>query len=400
MIKTLKVQSFKSLESVEVELGQVNVFIGANGSGKTNLLEALGVLSAAAEGKVNDQTLLQRGVRLGVPALYKSSFRRSTARGPGASPYILFTAADEHASYSVSLHNPLEKPKPSWRFKHELWQYGSEKLADRALNLRGKLNPEQGLAALKAVEYSGDHPGVVLLRTLQDYAIFTPTTPVLRGIYPEMQPRTPLGLSGGQLPDAFRWFWVNRESNQHARLVCREAISLIDWAESAETEIAFGSKMPLSSSAAASPGVIRFQDRYMDKKRNFVSGYDASEGALFVLFLAVLAAHEQSPVLCAVDNADHGLNPRLARSLMKRLCGWYLNSPSPRQILLTTHNPLVLDGLTLQDDRVRLFTVSRTTSGRTTVNRVAINEKLLEAGKEWPLSQLWVMGHLGGIGDV
>ena len=50
MITKLSVKAFKTLEDVEIELGQVNVFIGANGSGKSNLLEAVGVLSAAADG--------------------------------------------------------------------------------------------------------------------------------------------------------------------------------------------------------------------------------------------------------------------------------------------------------------------------------------------------------------
>ena len=69
-----------------------------------------------------------------------------------------------------------------------------------------------------------------------------------------------------------------------------------------------------------------------------------------------------------------------------------------RQILLTTHNPLILDGLLLQDDRVRLFTVSRTISGRTSIHRVALNDDLLEkAERGWSLSRLWVMGHLGGV---
>ncbi len=55
MLKSFKVESFKSLENVEVELGRVNVFIGANGSGKSNLLEAIGVLGAAANGRVDDE---------------------------------------------------------------------------------------------------------------------------------------------------------------------------------------------------------------------------------------------------------------------------------------------------------------------------------------------------------
>ena len=51
MLTNLFVKTFKSLDDVAVDLGRVNVFIGANGSGKTNLLEALGILSAAANGK-------------------------------------------------------------------------------------------------------------------------------------------------------------------------------------------------------------------------------------------------------------------------------------------------------------------------------------------------------------
>ena len=140
----------------------------------------------------------------------------------------------------------------------------------------------------------------------------------------------------------------------------------------------------------------------MAKGHNVLSGYDASEGALHVLFLAVLATHPLSPRLYAVDNADHGLNPRLARELMKCYCGWLLDAPEPRQqVLLTTHNPLVLDGLPLQDDRARLFTVSRTATGRTAVRRVTLDEKLMVKAREgWTLSRLWVMGHLGGIANV
>ena len=57
---------------------------------------------------------------------------------------------------------------------------------------------------------------------------------------------------------------------------------------------------------------------------------------------------------------------------MQQLCDCLLSSPTPRQMLLTTHNPLVLDGLPLQNDQVRLFTVARTSTGRLVVNRVVI----------------------------
>ena len=103
----------------------------------------------------------------------------------------------------------------------------------------------------------------------------------------------------------------------------------------------------------------------MREGRNVVSGYEASEGALITLFLAFHAEHHQEPVICPVNNADQGLYPRVARALMNNLCQWYLSADQKRQILLTTHNPLVLDGLPLEDDRIRHFTVSRTRYGRT-----------------------------------
>src|SRR5437868_3121537 len=109
MIGTITVQSFESLENVEVDLGAANVFVGANGSGKSNLLEAIGVLGAAAFGRVDDESLLRRGVRPGVPQsqLYKSAFPAKQAEKV---THILFSAENSQASYEVSLWNPNQRP--------------------------------------------------------------------------------------------------------------------------------------------------------------------------------------------------------------------------------------------------------------------------------------------------
>ena len=396
MLDHLSVRTFKSLDDVTVDLGLVNVFIGANGSGKSNLLEALGILSAAADGKVDDQALLARGVRPGLPALYKSAFPAKPGRR--IPPHLYFGARSARAGYEVSLHNPLKDPAPAWRFKTELWEGDDDTLVGRSPAQGIKTNPERGLAALKAVDVPAG-AALDLLGLLQGYVIFSPTTAVLRGVAPETQPRRPVGLSGGNLPRTIRGLLRQRKRDDRSRRICREVLGLFDWVEN------FGwtrsDRLPLSPTAASSKEVVQFRDRFMRRNQNVLSGYDASEGALYALFLAVVAGHEASPALCAVDNADHGLNPRLARSLMRYLCQWYLDSSEPRQILLTTHNPLVLDGLRLQDERVRLFTVSRTVSGRTSVDRVVVDDNLLERAEQgWSLSRLWVMGHLGGVPDV
>jgi predicted ATPase len=137
----------------------------------------------------------------------------------------------------------------------------------------------------------------------------------------------------------------------------------------------------------------------MAEGRNVLSAYDASEGALYVLFAAILAAHPDSPKLLAIDNFDATLNPRLIRSLSSKMVEWVLDHD--RQLLLTCHNPLVLDGLPLQDERVRLFAVDRSYGGMTVIRRVVVDDALMAKAKEgWPLSRLWVSGHIGGMPNV
>ena len=396
MLESLTVKTFKSLEDVTVHLGLVNVFIGPNGSGKSNLLEALGILACSANGRVDDQALLSRGVRPGLPALYKTAF--PARNGDRVPPHLFFGGTGDAEKYEVSLHNPLEDPAPAWRFKTENWEVEGERIVGRGPRQAAKRDPYRGLAALRAAELPSSN-GHDLLGLLQNYVIYTPTTAVLRGVAPETQPRDPLGLSGGNLPRATSELLRQRGGDKLSRRIYRDVLELIDWAKTFDSTAS--DRMLLSPTAAASKQVVRFKDRFMREKRNDLSGYDVSEGALFALFLAVLSGHQRSPRLCSVDNADHGLNPRMARALVDKLCKWYLSVDVERQLLLTTHNPLILDGLPLADDRVRLFTVSRTRSGRTSIRRVEITDRLLKkAEKGWSLSRLWVMGHLGGMPDV
>jgi len=62
----------------------------------------------------------------------------------------------------------------------------------------------------------------------------------------------------------------------------------------------------------------------MEVSRNELTAYDASEGALYVLFAAVLCLSGFSPRLFAIDNLDQALNPRLMAKLAGRLAGWFL----------------------------------------------------------------------------
>lgn len=394
MIEKIKVNGFKTLRDFELDLSSINVLIGANGSGKSNILEAIGVLSAASGGRVDDESLIRRGVRPGLPVLYKSSFKDD--RTP---PHISLSAESRDASYAVRLLNPLKDPKPAWEFKTEYLSNGKEVLVSRAVRHKNDYDPAHGLAALKVVELESNNPSGRLLKVLQGYAIYAPYTSILRGVEPDPQTREPVGLSGGRLATALNELQALADENEHIELALEDILGCMDWVEKFDTSTVANEL--LSPSVPHVKRMVRFTDRYMVKDRNRLTAFDASEGVLYLLFAAALALSPAAPALLAIDNLDQALNPRLVKALTGMICQWVVKC-GVRQIIFTAHNPAAIDGLDLQDDRIRLFAIDRDNTGHSRAHRVMMTPELADMVKEknWPLSRLWMMGHIGGVPNV
>lgn len=392
MIHTIEIDGFKSIHSESITLGRVNCFIGANGVGKSNVLEAIGVLGAAANGVVDDESLLRRGVRAGLPRLYKSSF--ASERTPG---HIGVAASGEAGEgYRVSLLNPLDAPEPAWSYKTEVLSDGQQEIVSDGVRNKKNLNPQAGLAALRLVDVEPGNPAAQLMQRLQDYAIYCPNTPTLRGTVPDPQPRAPVGLSGGQLAEGFAELSKRLSGDDSG--VLDSVLELIDWVSGVEAT-SKGASL-LSPKVPRTTLMLKFTDRFMNKSRNELTAYDASEGALYVIFCAVLCLLPQAPRLLAIDNLGQALNPRLAARLVARLPGWLRHGGQDRQLLFTAHNPAVLDGLDLSDPDVRLFAVERNSNGLTRVRRLELTPALAALNQQYPLSRLWLMGHLGAVPNV
>lgn len=393
-IRKVQISGFKSIHAETIELGRVNCFIGANGVGKSNLLEAIGVLGAAANGVVDDEALLRRGVRAGLPRLFKSSF--ASERTPAHIGVGVETA--DGAGYRVSLLNPLKSPEPAWSYKTEVLTDGGEEIVSDGVRNKKNLNPKAGLAALRLVEVEPDNPAARLMQCLQDYAIYCPNTPALRATVPDTQPRAPVGLSGGQLAEAFAVLRQQYADSNADVTPLDELLELIDWV--ADIDTTTRSSGLVSKMVPRTELILKFTDRFMMKNRNELTAYDASEGALYIIFCAVLCLLPNAPRLLAIDNLDQALNPRLLSRLVSRLSGWLQANGQDRQLLFTAHNPAVLDGLDLTDPEVRLFTVERDSHGLTRVRRLELTPQLAQLNAEYPLSRLWLMGHLGAVPHV
>ena len=390
-LREVHIKGFKSIVEQSILLGRVNCFIGANGAGKSNILEALGVLGAAAGGRVDDEAIIRRGVRAGLPRLFKTSFAAGLIP-----PHIFLEAHGQpDATYRVSLLNPLDKPEPAWSYKSEFLSSRGTQVISRAPRGKKQLNLEEsaGLAALKVVELQADDPASLLLKALQGYAIYTPNTPALRATAPDTQMRLPVGLVGGGLAEGFEA--LKRTVDE---VLLDNALELIDWVRDVGATESAGTL--LSPSVPRAKRVLKFTDRFMASSRNALTAYDASEGALYVLFAAVLCLSPQSPSVFAIDNLDSALNPRLVARLVSQLGPWLKAADKDRQILFTAHSPTVLDGLDLDDDEVRLFAVERNSKGHTTVRRIEVTDALRQLNTSYPLSRLWAMGNLGAVPNV
>ena len=389
-IDRISIKGFKALSNVSFEPGNVNVFIGANGAGKSTILEAIGVLSAAMTDRVDNTSLDRKGIRLSTPNLYKSSFR-GDRKTPTIGFQIHWTDSNGTIAYDLNLNNP--KDDSAWRYHSEALYRNDIKLWGRSGNSQIQYDDRVGMLMLAQEEQLGEiKPSA---EQLKDYAIYQPSTPILRGIMPDRYQTTPVGLCGGRLAEAIEEL-INEDDGdiKFGNLYIDEVLELVDWA--ANFTVSSPKKSSINSSVPTSRRVIEFQDKFMREKDRFTA-YDASEGSLYVLFLLCLAMHDRSPNVFAVDNFDQAMNPRLARAATRLFCD--LIKQNSKTVFITTHNPLVLDGLKLDDPAIRLFTVERSKKdGTAQIKRIEVTQELIDLDQ--PLSRLWINGRLGGVPNL
>lgn len=161
---------------------------------------------------------------------------------------------------------------------------------------------------MQLVNLDPNNPAAQLMQRLQDFAIYCPNTPTLRGIVPDQQSRIPVGLSGGQLAEGFAAL-CQRLDNGDAmgEAILEQVLDLIDWVKEVQTT-SHGATL-LSPKVPRTKLLLKFSDRFMKPSRNELTAYDASEGALYVIFTALLCLLPQAPRLLAIDNLDKPLIP-------------------------------------------------------------------------------------------
>lgn len=391
-IKQIKIKGFKSILDQQVDLGRLNVFIGTNGSGKSNLLEAIAMLSSSIEGGIDYERLARRGSRLSSPQIFRSAFKNNKRQNT-----FTLEACTDQLIYKMSV-NAVD----GFSYNAEALKKNGENknLCGRSNNgatlkgrkLKNKLDRGRSIISL----YRSLEENLPELSKIENFAIYAPSTPILRGVATDNSNKSPLGLYGGRLSEALSE--VISEKNMSDNL--QRFFHLLDWFKQVGTTNQPNTEL-ISDHVSFGKSIVFYKDQFMKTNFNHLYAYDVSEGALFILFTLVLLSHKDSPNFLALDNVDSALNPGLIRNLMSHIVDIITKNPN-KQILLTTHNPSTLDAVDLFNDEHRLFVVSRGKDGQTKIDRIKPPEGMTKEGWEnqyfgLKLSEIWLTGAIGGL---
>lgn len=394
MIENIKIENFKSVQSLEMELGRMNIIIGENGSGKTNILEAIAMASAASQDKLDHEFLASRGIRVTEPELMRSGFDIGNT-----DKFINIHADTKTSTFNSFLLSNENKQFSKWvsvipLFKLEiiktLLTSDNNKEIETTENLLLEIDETKYNDLIsQSREFRQESKGDLMLEKTTniflekfkqnqfDFLIYCPENSALRNFYQEGQIQ-PLGIKGEGL---FRLLTVFAEQGEPLQEL-KENLQLIDWFDDFEVKgNMFGERS------------ILIRDRFLDDELAYFSQRSANEGFLYLMFYFALFISPDTPKFFAVDNIENALNPKLCRKLIPLL--FKLAEKHDKQVIFTTHNPAILDGLDLKNDQQRLFVARRNKLGHTKINRVEYKAAL--NGHAMKLSEAFMEGHLGGI---
>ncbi len=368
MLREIRIQNFKSLEDTTIPLGRVTVLIGENGGVKTNIAEAIGLMGATLAHQVGTAEVVARGLRSSPPSGTFSSF--ASSKNDQISLYV--SVGDAPAR-----HITIGWTGRSWSLA-PIAVEGSESISE--------------LIDLLSVAEASSHDRVRMKRlahmvrseavgedTLDaaDFVVYAPEAERLRTFMEEGQLR-PLGARGEGL---FRHLKELQTHHPDVFEKIVESTRLISWLDTIE----------IPSDLAPGERRLAIRDRHMLHELDQRS---ANEGFLFLLFIFTVMWSPETPKMFAIDNVDEALNPRLCREAMEQIVR--IAKETDKQVILTTHNPALLDGLNLNDDEQVLVAVSRDADGRTRADRVPA-PRARKGSKPVRLSHAFVQGYLGGL---
>jgi predicted ATPase len=383
MIRRLRVKNYLSLKDVDLELGQRNVLIGPNMSGKSNLIDCFKFLTHMVSSGLT-KALLDRG-----------GFSEVLWKGGGESRISFQLTADDReiAQEQVKIYD------------YELSIVGSP---------TGMISVERERLEVKA----GDQVSkLVDLRNGQGQVTHPDGSPAFSPPGPDKSALefTVPGWEGTSVKDLITgWNFYHLVPSQMKqanlaigqRFLNEDGSNFSSWFMTLQTGYPDAFRLIKQAAADVLPDIAEIlipptqfattqmltREKYLKRP---VTIWRMSDGELmFLAWLSLILAPEAlgAPLFCAEEPENH-LHPRLLETLVEVLNQRQNELGShAAQLIVTTHSPYLIDRMTLED-----LVVVEKREGATRYMRPASKGHLkdLLQREELGLGELWYSGALG-----
>lgn len=393
MISDITIKNFKSVVDVSLPLGRFNLLIGANGCGKSNILEGIALGAAAGLNKLDYEYFANRGIRVVDPKMMMPAFE--VIKNEEIEITIL-NSKHKHQQTQYFIHYNEESKPPKWEddsmnlshffsiTKNDLPKAEKDiRNLQKLINQIAHLQKERGDDILLSVRLRKNGNEINIIPDndeLNKFIIYSPEETKLRQA--DNSNRTyPLGRHGEGLFAYLKELSQRPDSNTIFEEI-KEHLKILDWFDDLE----------VPTGQLSMEFNLKLKDSYLTDTLNTFDQRSTNEGFLYLLFYLTLIISDETPRFFAIENIDTAFNPKLCREVTRRLIE--LARKHNKQIIATTHNPAVLDGINLYEDDVRLLVVRRTIDGYTKTNRVTLKGEMT-----MPLSEAWQKGFIGGLPD-
>ncbi|MEO8606400.1 MAG: AAA family ATPase [Chloroflexota bacterium] len=378
MLTQLRFKNWRSLKDVTIDdLQPINVFIGANSAGKTNILDALYFLRWALTNGIRDAYYR-----------YASLYEFRTLTEPKQAVELSFTYSTKIGNktklltYTLSMLDEDLSPSEILKDSENIIWMESEFRKTKVRNADGTISEadssDLGLSAFGRINTYPEIQHTFQFITQRWQMLDENFSPPLSLPIDSKKNIDLIDPCADNLPTILNAIYKS-QPEKYAELQ-EVAQWLLDHVSQLKVE-----RTDLETR------VIVEEKAFKNREAPTISAGTARLLAMLTAYYALDMRLKEMPGLIVIEEPDTALNPGLLGRFVSQLRN-YTEGEYPRQFILTTHNPAFLDYFKPEEVRV----VERDNQGYTHVKRIPehIREIWLD---EYGLGEVWMTNSLGGI---
>lgn len=364
LLSLLTIQGFRSIRSAEIELRALNVMIGANGAGKSNLIDFFRMLNYALTRGFQDPYQVQRGPASAIlhfggrdNGVIRAELKFESDKGVNCYRFTLADSAGDRLTFTKEEVQFLPHDGPP-RSPVPLISHPSD---------------NSGLCELWA---ENDPQARHAKRFLQRCRVFqfhdTSLTSHIRNYTPAAQNRY-LYADGGNLSALL--LGLRQEHPQSYEAIRRTLKTVLPWFEDFDLE------------EEGRRGIL-LRWRMAGRAEHSFGPEQLSDGSLRIMALVTLLhlPEEMLPDVILVDEPELGLHP-VAENI---IAGLFKHVSSKCQVILATQSPTLVDHFSADD-----LIVVEHENGESSFHRPSAAQ-LARWLERYSLGQVWSKNILGG----